>query len=631
MANTILIKRSSTPNAAPTANALSAGELAINTADGKLFFKDASGNVQVLASIGGQSFAGNITAGNIFSLGIISASSTVTAGNITTGGTLSATGAATLGNTLTVTGTANVGSLETLGNITTTANISGNYILGNGHFLTGIDISPEKISNGNSSIDISTVNGNALVTIGGNLVATFYNNGLNVAGPVSASGNVTAGNITANSAGEVRVGNIRMTTNSIAATSGNIAIQPAMGSSVLLQLSGGQLSASGNIVGSNLSAGAFGSVTGASVSASGNISGGNITTAGTLNANGAATLGNTLTVTDTVTGGNITTAGTLNANGAATLGNTLSVTSTVTGGNLATAGTANVGGTVTAGNVTTGGTLSVTGAATLGNTLTVTDTVTGGNITTAGTLNANSAATLGSTLSVTGAVTGAANITGGNLLTGGLISATSTITSAANVSGANLVTAGTVFGKDALFTGNLTVDGNVTYINITDLNVEDPIIGLGRGANNQPLTSNDGKDRGEQLWYYSDSEKSAFIGYQNLSGKIIAASNVTLANDVVTVNSYGTFVVGALEGTTASLTGTVTAGNVTTAGTGNIATLEVGTLANIKATTASTSTSTGALIVAGGVGVAGNVYAADMFKNGVTVLNANDTVDGGTY
>ena len=292
---------------------------------------------------------------------------------------------------------------------------------------------------------------------------------------------------------------------------------------------------------------------------------------------------------------------------------------------------------------------------------------------------------MGNTLTVTNTVTG------GNIATGGAVSA------AGNVTGANLVTTGTVFGTDALFTGNLTVDGNVTYINITDLNVEDPIIGLGRGANNTPLTTNDGKDRGEQLWYFNTAgnvEQSAFVGYQNLTGKIIAASNVSVANDVVTVNSYGTFVVGNLEGATASLsgtvtggnvatggtlsvtgaatmgntlsvtntvtggniatggtvsaagnatvgnlstagvitaTGTVTAGNVVTTGAGNIATLTVSTLANVTATTASTSTTTGALIVAGGVGVAGNIYAADMFKNGVTVLNANDTVDGGTY
>jgi hypothetical protein len=121
---------------------------------------------------------------------------------------------------------------------------------------------------------------------------------------------------------------------------------------------------------------------------------------------------------------------------------------------------------------------------------------------------------------------------------------------------------------------NLVVNGNLTYVNVTDLNIEDPIIGLGRGANNAPLTANDGKDRGEQLWYYTSSEQSAFIGYDNSAGKLIAAGNVSISNEIVTVNSYGTLVVGTLEGTTVSATANIVGGNIITAGlvtaTGNI-------------------------------------------------------------
>lgn len=45
MANTILHKRSSTASATPSAGSLTAGELAINTADGKLFTKKTNGTV----------------------------------------------------------------------------------------------------------------------------------------------------------------------------------------------------------------------------------------------------------------------------------------------------------------------------------------------------------------------------------------------------------------------------------------------------------------------------------------------------------------------------------------------------------------------------------------------------------
>jgi hypothetical protein len=101
---------------------------------------------------------------------------------------------------------------------------------------------------------------------------------------------------------------------------------------------------------------------------------------------------------------------------------------------------------------------------------------------------------------------------------------------------------------DTVVSGNLTVNGNVKYINVTNLNVQDPIIGLGRGANNTPLTSNDGFDRGTQLWYYNTQERSAFFGFDNSTGNIFAAVNVSVANEIVTVNNYGTMVLGNIIG-----------------------------------------------------------------------------------
>jgi len=48
---TIQLRYSSTPGSVPTGASLSAGELVVNTADGKLYFKNSSGTVQVLAQI----------------------------------------------------------------------------------------------------------------------------------------------------------------------------------------------------------------------------------------------------------------------------------------------------------------------------------------------------------------------------------------------------------------------------------------------------------------------------------------------------------------------------------------------------------------------------------------------------
>jgi hypothetical protein len=51
----------------------------------------------------------------------------------------------------------------------------------------------------------------------------------------------------------------------------------------------------------------------------------------------------------------------------------------------------------------------------------------------------------------------------------------------------------------------------------------------------------------------------------------------------------------------------------------------------VNTETVSTSNVTGAIQVAGGVGVAGNVYADAVFSNNLAVLNVNSVISGGTY
>ena len=145
-----------------------------------------------------------------------------------------------------------------------------------------------------------------------------------------------------------------------------------------------------------------------------------------------------------------------------------------------------------------------------------------------------------------------------------------------NIAAANVVISDNLtVGGNAVINGNLTVNGTYTYENVSTLAVEDPIIGLGRGANNAALSSDDNKDRGVQLWYYSGSEKSAFIGWDDSQQKLIAAANVTIASEVVTVNSYGNFVVGTIESSNAIL-GNSNIGNISVTGSiasvGNIST-----------------------------------------------------------
>jgi hypothetical protein len=62
--------------------------------------------------------------------------------------------------------------------------------------------------------------------------------------------------------------------------------------------------------------------------------------------------------------------------------------------------------------------------------------------------------------------------------------------------------------------------------------------------------------------------------------------------------------------------------------------LQANTLVGANASvsgTVSTSNITGALIIDGGAGVAGNVYADAMYANNLAVLDVESVIDGGTY
>ena len=157
MSNTILLKKSGTAAAVPNAGDLALGELAINYADGNLFYKNGSNQVKVIASNQFVSVAGNVTAGNILTSGLVSAQ----------------------------------------------GNVTGNYILGNGALLTGVITSVanitgfDNLSNGTTSIlsdgkieGTTTVTGSGCLTSNGSLHDLYAQSGSSV------SINLTGGTVT---------------------------------------------------------------------------------------------------------------------------------------------------------------------------------------------------------------------------------------------------------------------------------------------------------------------------------------------------------------------------------------------------------------------------------------------------
>jgi hypothetical protein len=234
-------------------------------------------------------------------------------------------------------------------------------------------------------------------------------------------------------------------------------------------------------------------------------------------------------------------------------------------------GNFNVTGNVTSGNLLTPGLISATGNITGGNL--IADGAVIGNVEISGNINVEN-------IFATGFISAVGNVISGNLVTTGVTN-TGTLETTGN----------------ALIGGNLIVNGNISYININDLRVEDPVIILGTGPNGAPLTVNDGLDRGVYMEYYitGTGTANAFMGFDNSTGNMFIANDVNFtSNDVVGVNSYGTLQVGNIYSQSIVSIGNVNAGNFVTAGQvvatgnvngGNIVTSNTVTGANVIGTT----------------------------------------------
>ena len=202
-----------------------------------------------------------------------------------------------------------------------------------------------------------------------------------------------------------------------------------------------------------------------------------------------------------------------------------------------------------------------------GGLITATGNVSGGNLITGGLITATGNVNTSAGISAVG------NILSGNVLTGGAITATGAVTSGDITSsgtisaGGNILSSGNVsVGNNLSVTANAVVNGSTVFLNSPTLAMADPIPAVGRGANNSVLSSDDGFDRGLQLYYFNTAERSAFVGYDNSTDKLVIALNVNITNEEITVSNYGNLVTGNIEAITSVTSGNVTGGNVLTSG-----------------------------------------------------------------
>ena len=467
----------------------------------------------IISASGNIISAGNVTGGNILTGGLISATGTlsvsgvttlanlsagnISSGAITSGGIVSAAGNITGGNlsgtniagTLTTAAQTNITSVGTLGSLAVTANVTGGNILtgglvsaaGNvngGNLLTAGLISSTGTVTGSShlgsvvSVTANITGGNLLT---GGLISGANNLIINAPSPaaegaqiVMAWANISGVTGQANSTWNIDVdgtNNLRaFYQNAAGATSVLLSASPS--SNILSFPSTAGISVSGNVnAGTNYFIGNGSQLTGISGGGGGtsissgtsnvNVvsSGGNVTVGvgGTSNVAVFATTGEYVTgllsVSGNIAGGNILTGGLVSSTGTVTgssfLGSVVSVTANVTGGNILTGGLISATGRIFAasGNASAPG---ITFAADTGQD-------TGFYWVSDGIIGISTNATLRVTIDGSGNLSATGNVTGGNILTGGLISSTG------NAIHSNVIINGTA----AAGSGVLIVSGNI--------------------------------------------------------------------------------------------------------------------------------------------------------------------------
>jgi len=404
------------------------------------------------------------------------------------------------------------------------------------------NISVSSISSGTSNVKISDVNGNVATSIGGTSnVVVVATTGQYVTGLVSATGNIQGSYILGN--GSQLAGLPATYTNANV-----ISLLSTFGSNVISttgNVTGGNLltnniiSATGNITTSGFFVGDFvGNITGTITNIPGpggavlyNDGTGNVAaTSGlvfdnsgpnVLTVQGSYSATGGITATGNITGGNLSATNIVGTLTTAAQNNITSV-GTLTSVTV----TANVAG----GNLTTGGQVSATGNIRTSNYLFV-----GEDINVAGDITATSYT--GASLSLSG------NVTGGNILTGGLISAVG------NITGNYIV------GNGSQLTGLITntiQNGNSNVL-------------IGSSAGNVSINVN-----GIAPLVIFTPLGQTTTGAISATGTVSAGNVATIGNISATgpVSAFGNVTGGNLTtGGTVSATGNITGGNLLTSGT----------------------------------------------------------------
>ena len=554
-----------------------------------------AGNSNVMTVTGvGVNVAGNIGATYFIGNGSLLTGVDVTPSSLSNGN--SNVSVATAGGNVStsVNGTANVLIVTKTGaNITgyanVTGNISANYFIGNGAFLTGVDTSPANISNGSSNVQV-TASGNITMAVAGNVgIVTVTGTGANVEGYVTATGNVTGAFIKGNGfylTGVQATGTGPTISNgssnvNIPATNGNITLGVSGNSNVVV-VTGTGINVAGNstITGQYISTLATGTAP-LEVTSTTQVANLNSATAGTVRTNSQP---------------NITSVGTLSGltvNGTTTLGDVSNVK--IAGGTtsyvLSTDGTGNLSWAAPGGGVT---------AASIANGTSNVRVLLNGNVVISSAGTANVVSVTGSAVNVAGNVNATYFVGNGAFLTGVDVSPNSMSSGNSNV---NIPTAGGNVNTSVNGTANVLVvaktGANIAgYANITG-NVSAPffigngslLTGIGtlsNGTSNIFIVAAGGNVttsvNGNANIMVVTGSGANIAGYVNATGNV-NGGNISTGGQLISTATTGTAPIQVLSTTQVANLNAEVAGTVTTNAQPNIT--SVGTLTGLAVSNAS--------------------------------------------
>ena len=354
--------------------------------------------------------------------------------------------------------TVNATSLSVIGDLSVTGNAS----------LTG-NISGDRLFNGTTSIEIQTPGGNANITIGGTSnVAVFSTSGANIAGYVTATGNLTGANV--NTAGLLTAtGNI---TGANLNTAGNVWItrDASVGQPTIrftdtdTDIADGQVFGAVEWFTNDVTGGGARVTAGLRAIASGLAGNANVQIL-TSTGGAAATAKVTVDNVGNVGVANTAPLHTLAVSGTMYGSSTFTAVGNITGGNIATAGLVSVAGNVTGANINTAGLITATG------------NITGGNLISLGAVSAGAAG-----------VYATGNIDGGNVNSSGKMSSTGNINGDSIIAATSFNTVGTISATGNITGGNVNVTSLVSTPNLV---VSSSMSGGGIGVENIVYQSTD--------------------------------------------------------------------------------------------------------------------------------------------